>query len=271
MIIRANCKINIGLDIIARREDGFHDLETVMMPVVGLYDELSIDAAPETTFRGVGMEVDCAAEDNLCVRAARLMQSRYGVGGVSITLDKRIPFGAGLGGGSSDATAVLIAMNQLFGLSIPESELIGLAAELGSDTAFFVRNTPQYCTGRGEKMEQFDLDLSGRWLVLIKPDGVNVSTREAYSGVRPSVPQRSLRELLTLPIESWQGSVKNDFEPHIFRAYPSLEQIKNDLLAVGALYAAMSGSGSTIFGIFDSDPNKKSEQLNSYSPYIFEL
>ncbi len=273
MILRANCKINIGLDIIARREDGFHDLETLMIPVVGLYDELHIEPIPdstEVTFQGVGMEVDCAAEDNLCVRAARLMQSRYEVGGVSITLDKRIPFGAGLGGGSSDATAILTAINEIYNLSLSEVELISLAAELGSDTAFFVRNTPQYCTGRGEKMEHFALDLSGKWLVLIKPDGVNVSTREAYSGVRPSTPKTPLKELLKHPIEEWQGAIKNDFEPHIFRAYPTLEQIKNDLLDAGALYAAMSGSGSTIFGIFDSCPDKKSEQLQSYSPYIFE-
>lgn len=270
MIIRANCKINIGLDIIARREDGFHDLETLMIPVVGLYDEVSVEAisgSQDVTFRGVGMEVDCAAEDNLCVRAARLMQSRYGVDGVAITLDKRVPFGAGLGGGSSDATAVLVAMNQIFELALPESELIALAAELGSDTAFFVRNSPQYCTGRGEIMEHFPHDLSGKWLVLVKPDGVNVSTREAYSGVRPMVPETSLCELLMRPIEEWQGSVKNDFEPHIFRAYPKLAQIKDDLLAAGALYAAMSGSGSTIFGIFD----KKSEQLENYSPYIYML
>ncbi len=270
MILRANCKINIGLDIIARRADGFHDLETLMIPVKGLYDEVTVEPIKDSkniTFRGVGMVVDCADDDNLCVRAARLMQSRYGVGGVAITLDKRVPFGAGLGGGSSDATAVLIAMDQIFGLSLPESELISLAAELGSDTAFFVRNSPQYCSGRGEIMEHFQLDLSGRWLVLIKPNGVNVSTREAYSGVRPMVPETSLRELLSRPIEEWQGSVKNAFEPHIFLAYPKLAQIKSDLLAAGALYAAMSGSGSTIFGIFD----KKSEQLESYSPYIFEL
>lgn len=274
MRVAANCKINIGLDIIARREDGFHDLETLMVPVVGLYDEVEvepIEGSDRITFRGVGMEVDCAAEDNLCVRAAKLMQSSYGVGGVAITLDKRIPFGAGLGGGSSDATAVLILMDQIFGLSLGEERLIELASQLGSDTAFFVRNTPQYCTARGEVMRDFSIDFSHKWLVLIKPDGVNVSTREAYSAVRPALPEVALHELLSCKIEEWQGRVKNDFEPHIFKAYPILGEIKSALLSAGALYAAMSGSGSTIFGIFDQDPHKKSEQLESYSPYIFKL
>lgn len=270
MILRANCKINIGLDIVARREDGFHDIETLMMPVVGLYDELTIEATPDSsviTFRGVGMEVDCASDDNLCVRAAKLMQSRYDIGGVAITLDKRIPFGAGLGGGSSDATSVLLAINELYNLAICESEMIALSGELGSDTAFFVRNTPQYCTGRGEIMQPMPIDLSGKWLMLIKPDGVNVSTREAYSGVRPVKPQTPLYELLKSPIKEWQGAIKNDFEPHIFLAHPTLAKIKNEMIEAGALYAAMSGSGSTIFGIFD----KKSEQLDSCSPYIFQI
>ncbi len=274
MILRANCKINIGLDIIARREDGFHDLETLMVPVAGLYDEITVEPnfdSREIIFQSVGMEVDCTEDDNLCVRAARLMQSHYNIGGVSITLDKRIPFGAGLGGGSSDATATLIAINQVFKLNLPEVKMIELATQLGSDTAFFVRNTPQYCTGRGEKMEHFTLDLSGRWLVLIKPEGVNVSTREAYSGVVPSTPDRSLRELLCQPIDRWQGNIKNDFESHIFQTYPTLERIKSYLLSAGAIYTAMSGSGSTIFGIFTSCPDNKSEQLASYSPYIFEL
>ncbi len=210
-------------------------------------------------------------EDNLSVRAARLMQSEYGVGGVSITLDKRVPFGAGLGGGSSDATAVILGINELYDLRLSESELIRMAAQLGSDTAFFVRNRAQLCRGRGEVMSDIELPISGLWLVLIKPDGVNVSTREAYSGVRPAEPEVALWELLKRPIEEWQSSVKNDFEPHIFRAHPLLARIKSDLIASGALYAAMSGSGSTIFGLFGSELQTKSEQLESYSPYIFKL
>ncbi len=274
MIIRANCKINLGLDIIRRRPDGFHDLDTVMIPVVGLYDILTIEPLGDNSqviFNSLGMVIDCADEDNLCVRAARIMQQRYGAGGVSITLDKRIPFGAGLGGGSSDATSVLIAMNSIFALDLSEAQLIDVASELGSDTAFFVRNTPQLCSGRGEIMEPISLDLAGLTLLLVKPEGVNVSTREAYSGVAPAEPATPLRELLSLPIDQWQGRVKNDFERHIFAAHPLLAAIKSDMLDAGALYAAMSGSGSTLFALFDTPQKAESEQLKSYSPYIFNL
>lgn len=274
MKIRANCKINLGLDILRRREDGFHDLESVMIPVKGLYDELTItplEGSREVEFHAVGMEVDCEAKDNLCVRAARLMQECYGVGGVSITLDKRIPFGAGLGGGSADATAVLVAMNEIFKLSLAEDELIAQASKLGSDTAFFVRNTPQLCSGRGEVMEPVSLPLDGLTMLLVKPAGVNVSTREAYAGVTPAVPDPRLRELIKLPVEMWQGRIKNDFEPHIFLAHPLLAQIKQDLLVAGAIYAAMSGSGSTIFAFFASSQDAESELLKNYAPYIYTL
>ncbi len=274
MILRPNCKINLGLNILRRREDGFHDLETVMLPVHDLFDTLEVnrlDGSCEVEFRGVGIAIDCPAEENLCVRAARLMQSRYGVEGVSITLDKQIPFGAGLGGGSSDATSVLLAIDELYELHLEESELIALAAELGSDTAFFVRNTPQLCCGRGEIMSPISLSLRGLTLLLIKPHGVNISTREAYGGVRPCAPETAISELLKLPIESWQGRVVNDFEPHIFAAHPALARIKEEMLSAGALYASMSGSGSTMFALFDSPQKAKSEQLASYSPYIFAL
>ena len=147
MELRANCKINIGLDVLRRRADGFHDLSTVMFPVRGLYDTVSVEQSESMTFEQRGIVVDCPVEKNLCVKAARLMQSRYGVGNVAITLNKVVPFGAGLGGGSSDATAVLVAMNEIFALKLSEQELIDLAAQLGSDTAFFVRNSAQLCTG----------------------------------------------------------------------------------------------------------------------------
>lgn len=270
MKIKANCKINIGLDVLRRRADGYHDLSTVMYPIRGLYDEVEvtpIDAA-ENEFRSVGLEVDCPAEQNLCIRAARLMQQRYGVGRVRITLDKRVPFGAGLGGGSADATAVIVAVNELFSLSLDEPTLISLAAELGSDTAFFVRNSPQLCEGRGEQMTPIDIDLRGLWIVLVKPDE-GVSTREAYAGVKPSVPERTLSERLQEPIACWQGSVKNDFEPSVFAAHPALAAIKQRLLDSGAVYASMSGSGSTIYALFDSWD--RAERLRPLTDYIFKL
>ncbi len=253
MKLNANCKINIGLDVIRRRDDGFHDLQSVMFPVRGLYDIIEVEESEETNFIPKGIVVDCPPEKNLCIKAARLMQSRYGAGNVTVTLDKRVPFGAGLGGGSSDATAVIVAMNSLFSLNLSETELITAAAALGSDTAFFVRNTPQLCSGRGEIMTPITLPLEGLWLVVVKPEE-GVSTAEAYGGVRPAKPEIPLAERLQLPIDSWQGVVKNDFEGHIFAAHPIIAQLKEQLLACGALYASMSGSGSALFGLFDYKP-----------------
>lgn len=254
MILHANCKINLGLDILRRREDGFHDLETVMIPVSELYDVVEVERVDGASiFEQRGLVVDCDAEQNLCVKALRLMQRLYGVGDVRITLDKRVPFGAGLGGGSSDATAVILAVNKLFGLGLSEERLVEIAAMIGSDTAFFVRNTPQLCTGRGEKMEPIELPLQGKYLAIAKPDE-GVSTKEAYAGVKPAVPQVCLNELLQRPIEEWQGVVKNDFEPHIFVAYPAIAELKKAMLDAGAVYASMSGSGSAVFGIFDTEP-----------------
>lgn len=268
MKMRANCKINLGLDILCRRDDGYHDLETVMVPVSGLYDELTVEriAGDGVLFENTGLKIDCPAEKNLCLRAFDLMKGRYGVGGVHLRLDKRVPFGAGLGGGSADATMTLLALNELFALHLPESELIALAAELGSDTAFFVRNTPQLCTGRGERMEPIDLNLKGLWLVLVKPDE-GVSTREAYAGVVPAYPEIPLRERLQRPLAEWQSCIKNDFEPHIFAAHPRLAAIKEELLQAGAAYAAMSGSGSTIYGLFDDE--KKARRIDT--PYCYCL
>lgn len=270
MKLKANCKINIGLDVLRRREDGYHDLSTVMVPIMGLHDVVEvtpIDGA-ENEFHSLGLVVDCPAEQNLCIKAARLMQQRYGVDAVSITLDKRVPFGAGLGGGSSDATAVIMAMNEIFSLSLDEATLVALAAELGSDTAFFVRNTPQLCEGRGEIMTPIELELTGLWIVLIKPDE-GVSTREAYAGVKPHVPSLSLTERLKEPIVQWQGSVKNDFEPSVFAAHPVIADVKQQLIDAGAVYASMSGSGSTVFGLFDS--KERAEKLRSITDYIFEI
>lgn len=254
MIRRANCKINIGLDVLRRRTDGYHDLETLMFPVVGLYD--TVEAVPfagrEAVLSTRGLDVDCPPDENLCLRAWRLMHARYGVGAVRIVLDKRVPFGAGLGGGSSDATAVLLLLDELFSLRLPERELTALAAELGSDTAFFVRNTPQLCTGRGEEMTPFLLDLCGLRLLVVKPLA-GISTREAYRGVQPRMPEIPLRERLRRPVDVWQGLVANDFEPTVFAACPEAATIRDRMLAAGAVYAALSGSGSAVYGLFDRD------------------
>ena len=255
MIIKAYCKINIGLRIVRKREDGYHELQTVMYPVRDLYDVVGVERCDgdDVMFEGQGIVVDCPAEKNLCVRAARLMQRRYGVGGVRITLDKRVPFGAGLGGGSSDATAVIVAINDIYNLGLDRETLAELAAELGSDTPFFVYDEPQYCTGRGEIMEPVKVDLHGLWLVVVKPNE-GVSTAEAYSGVKPRVPEDDLRELLKQSFDKWQGSVVNEFEEHILVSHPRIAELKGVLINNGAIYASMSGSGSAVFGLFDKRP-----------------
>ncbi len=286
MILEANCKINLGLDILRRRPDGYHDVETVMYPVRGLFDVVEVNRTTATgaEFRAEGLAVDCDPADNLCLKAFRTMHDRYGVDGVRIRLDKRVPFGAGLGGGSSDATAVIRAIDALFELHLDEAELIDCAATLGSDTAFFVRNTPQLCTGRGEVMSSYPIDLSGMTLVIVKPDDA-VSTREAYAGISPRVPAVPLAERLRRPMSEWQRSVENAFEPSVFAAHPAIRAAKERLLAAGAVYAAMSGSGSAVFGLFDGrtavatatvadasgQPHEKGESLHRLSPYVFAL
>lgn len=255
MKISAPCKINIGLDILRRRADGYHDIETIMCVVPELADELTIEPSSKTHFKGCGIAVDCPADNNLCVRAARLMQQRYGAGDVDITLDKRIPFGAGLGGGSSDAAAVIVAMNQLFKLGLTDDQMCSLAAELGSDTSFFVLGTPQLCTSRGEVMTPFDLTaVRGMWIVIVKPP-FGVSTPQAYAGVQPRTPQTPLAQRVGTPPESWRKWVTNDFERTVFALHPSLAEIKNSLYDAGAIYASMSGSGSAMFGLFADRPS----------------
>ena len=257
MILRANCKINLGLDVLRRREDGFHDLETVMLPVSEMYDVVEVERVEgDCVFEQSGLVVDCDAESNLCVKALRLMQRLYGIGSARIRLDKRVPFGAGLGGGSSDATAVILALNALYELNLSEDRLVEIAAMIGSDTAFFVRNTPQLCCGRGEQMTPVELPLRGKYLAIAKP-AEGVSTKEAYSGVTPAMPQLRLMEALARPIEEWKECVKNDFEPHIFESHPAIAQLKNAMYEAGAVYASMSGSGSAVFGVFDAEPNLK--------------
>ena len=253
MILHANCKINLGLDIVRRRADGYHDIATVMYPVRGLYDVLEVEADPSRE-SGIeliqrGLTIDCPAEKNICAKAYRLMHERYGVGAVRAVLEKRVPFGAGLGGGSADGTAVIVALNEIFGLNLPENQLTECAAALGSDTAFFVRNTAQLCEGRGEVMTPFELSLKGLWLVVAKPDE-GVSTAEAYAGVTPALPAVPLAERLRRPVGEWQATVVNGFEPSVFAAHPRIALLKASLTAQGAIYASMSGSGSACFGLF---------------------
>ena len=281
MLLYPNCKINIGLRVIRKRQDGYHDLETVFYPVYGLHDELEVTRDlkilishssndylqanlqrfenSKIDFVQEGIAVDCPEEDNLIIRCYRMMQARFPqIGPVSIRFKKNIPFGAGLGGGSSDAAHMAIALNELFGLGLSQAELAETVRPLGADCPFFIYNTPCFAEGIGDRLQPIDFDLSGLRLVLAKP-ACAVSTREAYAGIRlhPEAAgkigealrsRRTAREMLQT-----SQLLVNDFEQTVFPLHPVIAETKEHLLGAGALYAAMSGSGSTVFGLFEND------------------
>ena len=254
MITFPNAKINLGLNIVERRPDGYHNIETVFYPVP-LTDVLEIVPAQdenETTLTCHGNKVDCPPEKNLVMKAYRLLQERYSLPAVEMHLYKHIPDGAGLGGGSSDAAHALIMLNQMFSLGLTDQELAAHAVTLGADCAFFIYNRPMLATGIGDVLSPVDVSLKGKTLLLVKPP-MGVDTRTAYSRVVPQQPTVPVTEVISRPVMSWDGLLVNDFEPSVFAALPQLWLIKARLLDAGAEYAAMSGSGSTIFGIFDSD------------------
>lgn len=255
MILYPNAKINIGLNIVEKRADGYHNIETVFYPI-GLSDVLSVEPSESCTdysFSTAGIVVDGDPEDNLIVKAYRLLRSKYQFPAVDISLVKQIPFGAGLGGGSSDAAFMLKAINQLFELKITPKKLEKLAVKLGADCPVFIKNKPVFATGIGDLFSPIQLKLTGYYLLLVKPD-VYVSTPEAYSTVVPKKPENSLSELITQPVKAWRNTIINDFEKPVFKKYPQIKQIKTDLYNMGALYASMSGSGSAVYGIFEAEP-----------------
>jgi 4-diphosphocytidyl-2-C-methyl-D-erythritol kinase len=254
MVVFPNAKINLGLNILRKRPDGYHDISTVFYPI-GLSDILEItkQEKPGVEWVNTGLEIDCPAEKNLAVKAYNLLHKEFDLPGVIMQLHKIIPFGAGLGGGSADAAFALTALNSFFELNISTEKLAVMAATLGSDCAFFVYNRPCKASGRGEILEPVDLSLKGKYLLLIKPD-VYVSTAQAYAGVTPRIPLVLPEEAISQPVEKWKDLLINDFEESVFRQFSQLGELRDKLYAVGAFYAAMSGSGSSIFGLFDSEP-----------------
>ena len=252
MVVFPNAKINLGLHILRKRPDGFHEIASCMYPI-GWTDALEIVPAEQFSFVSSGIAIPGDAATNLCVKAYQLLQADYTLPPVAIHLHKVVPIGAGLGGGSADAAFTLKALSELFELGLAVAELKRYATQLGSDCAFFIENTPQYCTGRGECCEALPLSLSGKWILLINP-GVHIATSEAYAGVRPRQPEKALRDLLSAPLSTWRETVSNDFEASLFSSYPLLSQLKEELYHHGATYASMSGSGSTVFGIFEKEP-----------------
>lgn len=249
MIGFPNAKINFGLRVVEKRPDGFHNIETIFIPI-GLKDIIEIIPASETTITFSGISVDSLAEDNLCMRAFKLFQQEVGCSNVSIHLHKVIPMGAGLGGGSSDAAFTLKLLASLFNSEISASRLKEMATRLGSDCPFFIENRPSVAYGRGEILQPVALALKGLHLMLVNP-GLHVSTKDAYAGVTPKTPELSLLDLIKEPIDRWQDSVVNDFEDSVFRIHPAIKSIKLEMKQMGAIYTAMSGSGSTVFGIFE--------------------
>lgn len=248
MIVYPNAKINLGLDIVSRREDGYHNIETVFYPIP-LQDALEVQQAEQPSFRMAGTPLDCAAGDNLVIKVLRMVQQEYQLPALDIYLYKHIPSGAGLGGGSSDAAFMMKLLNEKFNLGMTEEQMEQRLATLGADCAFFVRNKPVFATGIGNVFTPVELSLEGWTLVLVKPDVV-VSTRDAYAGVQPKQPSESLLDLIKLPVEEWQGRVNNAFETSVFGRHPEIAAIKDRLIDLGATYAAMSGSGSAVFGLF---------------------
>lgn len=255
MIAFPNVKINLGLSITEKRPDGYHNLETVFYPVA-LEDALEINpcngAATKFTLHQHGMEVAGNPEDNLVVKAYLLLDREFDLPPVEIHLFKHIPSGAGLGGGSSDAAFMLKLLNDQFNLHLTDHQLEGYAATLGADCAFFIKNQPTFAEGIGNVFSPVELSLKDYQIMIIKPD-VFVSTREAFSNIRPQRPEHSVKEVIKRPVSEWRETLINDFEASVFPLHPVIGEIKEELYRQGAVYASMSGSGSSVFGLFAPD------------------
>jgi 4-diphosphocytidyl-2-C-methyl-D-erythritol kinase len=249
MILFPNAKINIGLNIVSKRPDAYHNLESIFYPLA-IKDALEVIEADKLEFSSSGIVIPGNANDNLCLKAYHLLKQDFKMlPPVRIHLHKHIPIGAGLGGGSADASFFIRLMNQKFNLEMDNYEMEHYASKIGSDCAFFIQNKPAYALEKGDQLSPADIDLSKYFFVLVMP-GVHVSTAEAYQGVCASPNTIPLTELIKLPMEEWKLHIKNDFEPSVFSKYPIIAQLKASLYDAGALYASMSGSGSSVYGIF---------------------
>ncbi|GAB3793459.1 4-(cytidine 5'-diphospho)-2-C-methyl-D-erythritol kinase [Spirosoma humi] len=255
------CKINIGLRITEKRSDGFHNLQSCFYPV-GWGDILEIIPAGQFRFTDSGLSIPGSLSQNLCVKAYNLLKADFDLPPVEMHLHKIVPIGAGLGGGSADAAFTLKGLNDLFNIQLSTAQLENYARLLGSDCAFFVQNRPLYCTEKGDVFSEIAVDLSGYYIVLVYPN-LAISTAEAYAGIRPRKTDVSLYDQLLAPIDEWPKTIHNDFEDSLFPRYPLLSQIKQQLYESGAIYASMSGSGSTIYGIFNA-PSVVPNQFSAY-------
>ena len=262
MLLFPNCKINIGLYITGKREDGFHNLESIFYPVP-FRDALEILPSEEFSFQSSGFNVTATPEENICVKAYHLLKEKHDIPPVKMFLLKNIPSGAGLGGGSSDAAYTLKILDELFDLKLSVGKLEEYAAILGSDCPFFIKSLPTFVKGRGEVLEQINFSLKGKFITIIHPE-IHISTKEAFSHIQPQKTDSTLLvQALYRPINTWQETIKNDFEPYVFSKYPVLQNIKDTLLELGADYSSMSGSGSAIYSISEKELDVK----NLFSKY----
>lgn len=250
MILHPNAKINLGLYITSRRPDGYHNLSTLFYPIP-LCDNLEIEPADSLTLECAGALVE---GENIILKAYRAVAARYDIPPVAVRLEKLIPMGAGLGGGSADAAFMVRGLNHLFGLGMDADEMERLLAPIGADCPFFVRNIPQYAAGIGNEFSPCDLSLKGWHIMVVKPDTF-VSTREAYAGVHPHAPQTPIHTIIESGVEAWRNHLHNDFEDSIFPLHPEIAEVKQALYDMGAVYAAMSGSGAAVFGLFRQKPH----------------
>lgn len=256
MILHPNAKINIGLQVGDTLPNGYHNIETVFYPI-DLHDEIEINLTDgPTTFTSEGITIDCTTDHNLVVRTYNAMKQHFSIGNVDIHLAKHIPFGAGLGGGSSDAAFTAYALNLLFELNLTNKQLAQIVEPIGADCPFFIYNRPMFAQGIGTLLSPIDLDLSTLWLVLVKPD-INIPTAAAYKTV-PCINLGGIPEktLFSSPAQ-WRETITNAFEKSVFPLYPQIAEIKNQLYTEGALYASMTGTGAAVYGLFDHRPNIK--------------
>lgn len=259
MIVYPNAKINLGLNVVEKRADGFHNIETVFYPV-GWSDLLELlpdeNSSSGITLTTSGLPIPGDVNDNLCVRAYELIRRDYAMPAVKVHLHKIVPMGAGLGGGSSDAAFFIKALNELFELGLAWGELHHYAKQLGSDCSFFISNRPVFAEGKGDEYESILLDLSNYHIVIAYP-GIHVNTAEAYKGIIPRKPAASPEDIVTkLPVAEWKNVLVNDFEQSVFERFPAIKSLKEKMYAAGAVYAAMSGSGSAVFGVFETVPEE---------------
>ena len=265
MITFPNIKINLGLYITGKREDGFHNLISCFYPV-NWCDILEIVPASAFEFIQTGIQIPGSIEDNLCVKAFNLLRDRHSIPNVRIHLHKIIPMGAGLGGGSADASFTLKCLNDIFHLGLEIHVLESYAGELGSDCAFFIKNEAAIASSRGEILEKFDINLKGKYILIICPE-IHVSTKQAFANIKPEIYSSNFKQIL-INRTNWRENLANQFEDSIFPLHPTLSEIKNQFYNNGAFYASMSGSGSAIFGLFDKEPNFTLDNYTSYKAIL---